>query len=151
MQTRNAQIVAMAKQEPVPTLHEIGDRFGITDERVSQILAKLGYKKPRPAQIQPCKFIGCQKQIKAWLGPYCDTHTRTSKNGDTMLSKQFRALICSYCGKQFLRSEYEMRYVKYPNRLRKTPYHRWTFCSKTCQGKLFGRDFGFAAQQKARV
>ena len=154
MLERNAQIVAMARQEPVPTLQEIGDKFGISREWVRQILVKHNVTKPDAgpvAKTRPCKFIGCQNRHTTKGARYCDEHAYTSYGGQHSLSAQFRILTCSYCGKQYQRSEYYLKFAMYPHRLRNGPTQRWTFCSKTCQGKLLGRDFGFAAQRKARV
>ena len=154
MLERNAQIVAMARQEPVPTLQEIGDKFGLTRERVRRILAKRNVTKPSrriPIKQRPCKFIGCQNYHTAKRHRYCDEHAYDSHNGRKTLSHQFRTLTCSYCGKQYQRSELYMKAAEHPRALNHFSPLRWTFCSRACQGKLIGRDFGFAAQRKARV
>ena len=141
MLERNAQIVAMARQEPVPTLQEIGDKFGLTRERVRRILAKRNVTKPSrriPIKQRPCKFIGCQNYHTAKRHRYCDEHAYDSHNGRKTLSHQFRVLTCSKCGTKYQRSEHFMKTTGLRNG---KPIG--TFCSRECFGGYVAKHFGW--------
>ena len=115
---------------------EIGECFGISRERVRQILKVFAKKNKRIAQelrtvrcrriIKKCKF--CGKEFSVILSnsnaKYC------SKKCFVDCKRVTATKECEVCGKEFT--------VK-SNRRKESG----RFCSKRCQGKWLGKNYGF--------
>jgi hypothetical protein len=132
--TRNQKIAAFKEANPCITLAEIGQHYGISRERVRQIIKKetgKGYRritKPRPLCLncgQPCNDLGykyCSKECAR------ETHRVT--------------LECYTCGKLFTRRQsHVMRTATSPAYINKRFY-----CSKKCFGVQFGLEYGWGTR-----
>lgn len=85
-------------------LREIGDMYGITRERVRQILVRLGVDPRKPMNNLPCKVDGCKNLANGSKG-YCSTHyQRWLLKGDVSdpVFKK-RTLVCAVegCGRPY--------------------------------------------------
>jgi len=121
------------RNNPCATLQRIGDRFGITRERVRQILKEAGKSTVswRPTYIcQNCgkEMLGNNRQVKTFCSKKCwiDYHQVP--------------IECEMCGEIF--------YVRQSIVLSKHKSHNPRFCSNTCQGKWLGENYGKGKQCK---
>jgi len=126
---RRAEIATLKSTNPCLTLQQIGNKFGITRERVRQILVKERTSTRRPNYGQYSKICPmCKKsQIrgKTILCRSCYHHMHTVP------------LSCELCGTIVYRKQSEVI-----RDFAKANYqHIW--CSKQCQGKWFGANFGW--------
>ncbi len=132
--TRNQKIVAFKEAHPCITLAEIGRHYGLTRERVRQIIKKetgISYgqiTKPRPLCLncgQSCKKLGYT---------YCSTACHNEARRVT--------LECYTCGKLFTRRQsHVMRTATSPAYKTKRYY-----CSKHCSGVQLGREHGWGTR-----
>lgn len=142
---RNAELVMEYLAEPRRTLQEIGDKYGISRERVRQIASWAGAppRGPKPMTAPPpeCAREGCSKptpQIRRnrVYRKYCSDEHRTPPP----VIKQ-----CAACGKdvavplRVVKSR-AANWDKHP--LRRRPQTDW-FCNKSCAGAWLGRTHGF--------
>lgn len=153
--TYNGQVKTLRSQGL--TLQAIGNRVGVTRERVRQILKKHYGTTKIPGLIyrdRLSKLLGCSADWLAGLekqGGLNPIHIGKHYLYDrdeaekAMLAVQkerqkeyWITLVCPECGKVF---ERERRYIIY--RTRKGQKH-W-FCSRQCLGKFVGRNYGFTA------
>ena len=115
-------------QKPSATLQEIGTMVNRTRERIRQILNKLGLPTKAIHTKRLCPI--CNKEIATSDKRYCSREC---------LSKSYRQLfICEVCGQPFalLNSVANARVGK-GGHIR--------FCSKYCQGKWLGQNYGKGA------
>tara|TARA_R110000751_G_scaffold195566_2_gene300967 strand:+ start:1238 stop:1510 length:273 start_codon:yes stop_codon:yes gene_type:complete len=86
---RNTEIVRYAKANAYDmTNGEIGERYGVTAERIRAILKRNGYKKPKKASLYACQKPGCQRLFRG-VGKYsgekavfCSKHRLRRKQND---------------------------------------------------------------------
>jgi len=97
---RNKEIIKLVKEGK--TYQEIGERFGISRQRVQQIAKKEGIKKERKKKY---KCIVCGKEIKTQR-KYCNTCRENLKKP---------TFICINCGKFFRRylSEAKVKNIRF--------------------------------------
>lgn len=145
------------------TLQTVGDTFGITRERVRQIISTVGFSRKsvtlRRLQDAPeCKSTGCTERMN-WLrrGGYAEQCHKHMFNRETV------SLICSWsgCGIQFTRPVYSHRpnYNRGKTGIGKTgvPYfvpetkQKEFFCTKSHQGKWLAETHGFPAHPENRA
>ena len=95
---RQEQVIKIKESNPDKSGVEIAHELGISRQRVSQILLKCGY--PRPRHRKPVKYCArCGKEIVNAKGYFClacynnDLHRRSTIS-----------LRCAYCGKEFTRT-----------------------------------------------
>ena len=129
------------------TLSQIGKKFGVTRERVRQLLAKRGYssktapvrpKKPKMAHELKCH--GCEKVFESDSGShkYCSDECRYP---NTVSSRaKFHKFVCSGCGCEFERSEYLINIANYGKNKKKSVSDN-TYCTRECYLKT-GDAFG---------
>lgn len=125
---RSADIVAYRQANPTLTLQAIGVRYGVTRERVRQILRRGGLPTRRPPP--PMRFCkACSLPLNRDAARFCST---------ACWSVSLRiTLTCEECGTLFKRRAADHAY-----RLRCGQRHIW--CGKRCSGLWLGRTFGFA-------
>lgn len=121
------------------TLQEIGDKFGLTKERVRQLLVKCGcvYKKPKKPKKPPVMHDlvclecgnGFQRTHKAM---YCSSKCRSAKSISSR--NKFQKLICCGCGCEFERSDYLLN-VNRHTKLKKGYDPNIVYCTHECYGK----------------
>ncbi len=133
---------AIAKQRRAGrTLQEIGDKFGVTRERVRQICDKLGAKPPKVEyhiDVRDCPICGKIFTVEALSAAAgrgrktcsveCQNESISQKNRspDKPTSRHgFVDLMCAYCGKEFKRSKYRHQGNRYAN-------CEHDFCDRTC-------------------
>lgn len=129
---RTQDIVSMRIKNPCATLKQIGDKFGITRERVRQILNKnkldthhLCYPKHR------CNNCGKPTNHKLFCSKKCK------------LEFSKATLICDQCGITFERRVYNMK----GNIIRN--HSKNTFCSRRCLGLwMFDHAKRYSASKK---
>jgi hypothetical protein len=83
MTTRNQQLIDAASRSV--SNKQLGEQFGISAERVRQVLASHGVKKPKKATSRECKRVRCKKIVvgtKQYGGAnllYCTKHRSTRR------------------------------------------------------------------------
>lgn len=126
--TRNEKIVAWAKANPCSTLQEIGDYYGITWQRVQQIIARAGeHKKSAPSarkKMATCDVCGHEtpeshRLAKQRLRPYRCWPCKSAN--------RFIAVSCLECGLSVQRERNNViRSANDPQ------YKGRTFCGHSC-------------------
>ena len=106
---RNRRIVEMRKSHPHMTIGEIAEKFGITKQRVHQLLKRSGVKAASvrlPKPMPPCCVCGESvnwRAAKTCGDPECVRALWKQKlpkwSGITMLD-----LVCDHCGCEFQRA-----------------------------------------------
>jgi len=92
------------------SLQQIGDKFGITKERVRQLLKKRGCtfkpKKPKkPPLMYDLTCVECGKNYqRTHKSKYCSYECRSAKSISSR--NKFQKLVCVGCGCEFERSDY---------------------------------------------
>ena len=132
--TRNQKIAEFKKKNPCVTLAEIGKHYGISAERVRQIIKKATGKgcgqmtKPRPL------CLNCGLPCKQLTHIYC---SRKCYNEARLVTME-----CYTCGKLFTRRQSQvMRTATSPEYKTKRYY-----CSKKCSGVQFGLEYGWGTR-----
>ncbi len=124
---------------PCATLRTIGQKAGVTQERVRQILKKhslatRGFVNHEFICIQ-CRGKFPSKYLVRFCSPKCK-HNHF-----------YIPLSCSNCGNIFHRRRSEV--IMYPSRVNHPLRHgngrKFVFCNKKCQGEFLGKQFGFVA------
>lgn len=113
---RNRKIADWFKANPCMTLQQVGDYYGITRERVRQILRAQGATHSRPTRSATWLCIACQKPSTRWR--------------KTGLCKECRSgvqAVCSGCGKLFRRL--------YSSLSTRRNTHGRVFCNRECYQK----------------
>lgn len=134
-------IIELRKQSPCATLQTMGDKIGISKERVRQILKEAGLPTQRFRQQYLCCVCG---------GAILDRNRRTN-HSPFCSHKCFHeyhnvVMVCDYCDKTFERRLSSV--LAYPCRLNKrnpklNSKGAGTFCSKKCHGQWFSKHYGF--------
>ena len=128
---RRANILRMRRSNPCVTLQVIGDEFGVTRERVRQILLEEG--KPTVAYRQTYLCTQCGKDVGVVPKLFCSPKCR-HEYGHIKIA-------CTYCGQL---KEYNVKqlvwYIKHGRH--GTDFF---FCSKRCQGRWLVENHGFTA------
>lgn len=117
---------------PELTLDQIGDTFNVTRERIRQVLVglELPTKAKRHIRWVPCP--NCGKPI----------HHRRFCSMECLSAYCLIEVSCEVCGESILRNRKERTY-------RRDNGYEHTFCSKVCQGKWLGTNYG-RGRQKAK-
>lgn len=127
-------IVRARRNNPCATLQELGNRFGVTRERVRQVLLQEGKPTSAYRQTYLCNQCGKDMGVKArWRKFFCSercyhdyTHIQVA---------------CSYCGEL---NEYSISLLVW--RLKHGQHSSdLFFCSKCCHGKWLAEKHGFSA------
>lgn len=127
------EIIKLRKESPCLTLQRIGDKVGLSQERVRQVLSSESLPTRRIYRMGKCPNCGelfkryshhRKDQVKIFCSPEC----RHSYGIGTF--------ICDTCGKIFTRSIVCVVHnlVNY-----QTNDHH-IFCSKQCQGRHLGKN-----------
>lgn len=130
-QTLKVNIIRARRNNPCASLKGIGVRYGISRERVRQVLSEAGKQTSSYRQTYLCnqcgKDIGTQEKL------FCNRQCRYDY---THID-----IACSYCGK--LR-EYQAKHIiwEIKHGLHSSDIF---FCSKNCQGHWAAEKHGFIA------
>ena len=119
---RNSKIAQWATDNPCSSLQEIGDYYGITRERVRQILQKQGVHK--------------QRAFAPYAGPVCSECAKRmpQAKADEPLCRKCRGMmftmICTGCGEPFERSR---RMILFAQRYQVKAYRGTAvYCTRAC-------------------
>ncbi len=119
----------------VPTLAEIGHAFGISRQRVEQLLKSRGVRKLRttgPYSLRSC--------------PTCSRHLVHFNSRCYHCRPCYTYAICGECKQEFRLGTWAWRARMRDNQgIRHTPRTTPLFCSRRCWGKWLGRNYGFIA------
>jgi DNA-directed RNA polymerase subunit RPC12/RpoP len=116
---------------PCATLEQIANKYNISRERVRQRLATAGLPTRRIKQPYLCLNCGKEFTPQNKVPKFCSQKCRHEYHNPLV--------ECVECGKLFrIRLGYLKRKIKNGRADN-------LFCSKTCYGKYFGREFGFVA------
>ena len=128
----SARVVAVRLANPCLTLESIGTRFGITRERVRQILAHKGVETRHKRLVDRYECLQCHesfvpksylvKRGTPWVYTYCG---RACKSVSNLVD-----LICIQCGGPYQRP---ITHLKRSNS---------RFCTKVCFGSYMGPRYG---------
>ena len=126
--TRDSTLIALRQANPCLTLQAVGDKYGITKERVRQVLKGAGQPTRRYYPSKEVLCLNCGQATKRER--YCS---------DKCWHEYTHPLMeCSYCGTLFRRNAKQI--------ISQLSYgHKKThlFCSKRCQGKWLAQHYGF--------
>ena len=120
-------------KNPCATLEQIGQKFGVSRERIRQILQRANLPTRRFVQhnficLQCGKEFTC-KWPRRFCSPECSRRYHNP------------SLVCSECGILF---ERRLKTILHNNGARGYK-GRGMWCSKQCFGKWFGNNYGFSA------
>ena len=130
---RDQQIEALFKGGL--TLQEVGDKYGLTRERIRQVyIKKTGVNIKNVREIQQelqygksnCEYCGKEYVQKHKLSKYCSYECRRECHFYTYNTIN----ICKVCG------------LGFSFQLTKRNRSRGIYCSKICWGKEFGEKYG---------
>ena len=122
-------IVAYRQANPTLTLKAIGSRYGVSRERVRQILKRAGAQtRALRTPLQPCPV--CGESVGRTAKRFC---SRACYSASIRIM-----LVCEECGAPFPRSAKLHAF-------RVQQGQRHIFCNNRCTGAWIGRTFGRAA------
>ncbi len=126
-------VIKIRNTNPCLTLRGIGEKVGLSKQRVEQILKKTGKPTKHFKQSYICN--NCKKLFipRSWAKRklFCCLKCKVD------YSKV--ELICETCGNLFKRSLYYMK-----SNLKRTGQNH-IFCNKRCQGKWLGKEYGIGS------
>lgn len=126
---RNISIIRVRSNNPCATLQEIGDRFGITRERVRQILKEAG--EQTRAYVQTYLCYHCGKNLGRRKKVFC--------NKQCQHDYYHMRVPCEICGQL---SEYSIAVLAWRVKHMKHK-QKLFFCSRVCHGKWLAANYGF--------
>ena len=124
---RNAKIVRWATENPCSTMEEIGRYYGITRERVRQIIAKAGAHKQHSGTASSKRCGQCHARL--WSG---------NKSGFCSSCRGWGlrvTVVCDGCGEPF-----ERRAKALTERVNDPRYKGRYFCSGPCAHQFQGKE-----------
>ena len=131
--TLQINIIRRRRTNPCATLEEIGTQYDVTKEYVRQVLSNAG--KPTRAYHQTYLCIQCGKDMGTRKKLFC--------NRQCFHDYSHIKIACTYCGKF---GKYRAKQL-----VRRIEHGQHSldlfFCSKFCQGKWLGENYGFGARQ----
>jgi len=145
---------AIAQRLAGDTYEAIAKRRGITRQRVQQIMAEFGVKKP-PRIPAECKLCGEPKPpSREYQSLYCSIACVTEARHLTLVEQNSpwsrhatRKLICACCGASFERTNYQHSITNGKSVIGSRALPLRTFCSQHCYhenrreaGLFFGRE-----------
>ncbi len=127
-------VVEARNENPCATLQQIGNKFGVTRERVRQILKRDGLETRHFRQHYLCNH--CRKVIigNRGLKPKFCSRVCRSKYYDV-------ELICDGCGKSFIRKIHNIRIAL--RRPMGGKEEKLWFCGYGCHGLWLAENYGF--------
>ena len=123
--------VQFARSNPDKSQSEIARHFGVSRQRIKQILDAAGHTHPRfsqkiPRESRSCRQPGCGETFMARpreTRVNCDQHTGQRSSRTIHIQ-----VICDECGKAQMRRASLLR-----------PDQVLAFCDKVCQGRWLGK------------
>lgn len=145
--TDRSAIVATRRSNPCATLLEIGDKYGVSKQRIHQILQKEGevtrhwtaWSAARTGHV--CPSCGEWKADVSKRCRKCAISKRKAERGSTKVP-----VSCDWCGKITWR--YPSAVIRNANSPR---YKAHQFCDKRCQGYWCGANYGFGARGRGKA
>ena len=122
---RDRELLKLRRNNPCYTLQQIANEFGVSRERVRQILS-LHQKRTRHLKTTKYCCLRCGVEI---------TKNRKYCSQKCFFEDHNILVTCDHCGKQFYRMVSAV--LSYPNRPMNP--RNFIFCDKSCFGKYFGR------------
>lgn len=120
------------------TLQIIGDKYGVSKERVRQILNRYGVDTSVKKQVRKCELCGniCSNNQNKFCSDECRLEHRRAarrKKYGPSTRELYVMHVCDWCGNMFIRSQYIENILVHGLKNTKTNEHK-TFCNKTCYG-----------------
>jgi hypothetical protein len=129
---KSMEIIEYRKNNPCLTGQAIALKFGVSRERIRQILAQANLQTKRTVQTYYCN--GCGTQIKKNnLSGYCLKCLGENRRV---------SLVCDVCGKLFIRNQEQI--------LSKGQPHTGYYCSRRCFGIWTAKHYGFEVHPENR-
>jgi len=125
------EVIQTKLRNPCATLQQIGNKYGITRERVRQILEPFDLPTSRDIRgkiLRICPICGCEKAPNRRCCSLC---------AEKWHKDRYIQLACEVCG------------ILYPRRAKELIYHinkrgyKHQFCGKKCQGVWLAKGYGF--------
>ena len=128
------QVIQEKKAQPNATLKQIGDKCGVSGERVRQILQRA--------------HIATHYHVKRYVCNHCcriiDSkfyHSQTFCSPGCRKAYYTATVECEEC-----RQLFEIGYRSLSRRVRRGQQH--LFCSRTCKSRWLGEKYGFGVHRK---
>ncbi len=125
------QVKAIRTANPCAVLQKIGDKVGLSRERVRQILKSEGLQTIHYKQTYVC--LNCQKEFL----PACYSASKKWCSRNCKHEYTHPLVECDNCHELFRRVRGQL--------CQPTMKHTHYFCSKFCHGKYAGTHYGFVA------
>lgn len=119
------------QEVPLGTFTALAEKYGVTRERVRQVLKRDGYSVFVQPDKGPRKCAECQSEAISQHHKYCIEHNTVP-------------LSCAECGEIFRRKRNSAIHQE-ARRGEAGP-----FCNKVCQGRWFGKEHGWGVHQAKR-
>jgi hypothetical protein len=126
---RDQKILDFRKKNPCLPLRVIGDHYGISKQRIDQIIRRNNLKIEKPKRY----CAQCNSVLPSRLSKYCSR--------ECLSDSRRIAVQCEECGKIFFR-----RTVEVVRRIGEKGYSH-IHCSYKCHGTWAGRTVGFGPQR----
>lgn len=128
------KLAKMRWTNPCATLQEMGDRFGVSKERVRQVLNEMDLPTRHFSEKKMVSCLKCGNPIKEGK-EFCDRECQNDYN--TIL------ITCSQCGNLMERKACKTLLTENKIRL---GYKGNFFCSKRCQGFWLAENHGYGVE-----
>jgi len=115
------------------SLTAIAKKFDLSRERIRQIAKINNFVMPHDTENKYL-FLICENCGKRFKNEYSKKYCSVECSRTARQKKYWTDINCKQCGKKFKVYKKDLK-----NRGR-------YFCSKTCQGKFIGKEYGFATQ-----
>lgn len=125
--------IELRKATPCLTLQEVGDKLGVSRERVRQLLNRAELPTMHYKVTNRCSKCGVEvpKSNRSGLCKECKEESHRVP------------LICDQCGELFYRGQHQVISQSQP--------HTGYYCSRQCYGKYFGIHYGRGRQPKDKM
>lgn len=139
MKVDKKEVIKMRQTNQCATLQEIGNRFGVSRERIRQILSTNNIQTKNYKWLLRYYCLECGTELVG--------HGRANRKFCSVSccnSYKRITVMCDNCGALFKRRASELLW--YPNTPAHQPKH--SFCSRKCLGSYTGKHYGFGAHPR---